>query len=490
MLGALRGAVQLRGEFQLRASDDKAPATALELHLDCIVNALAANCEASSPVAAESTPAFFLAHEATAGTSETLVFADNEGENQELVPLNSFFGEGFELESWDRQIQLRIRVLNQVDGKYFSPHDQEPARSGLYIPRFRIYLVGQLTSLVEYELSLQRSVEGAFDVLDANVNFVTSEALQIRIGRALVPYSYSWYDHLEQYYITPERGLFPLNFGLARQAGIFAHGKLVDERVQYAVGTTFGQLSGLADTNNTRDAVGYVNVRPFLQSDRVPRFRFLNLGGSLSIGRQVDPAAPLPLRTSIQTSENDEAAQAASSIFLRFADGVVAKGERLQGALHLACYSGPISFEAEWFAARFGMASGVAVPAIGVPVSGYDITVASFLTGETVEDRTDVTPLRPVTRDQLGVGAFELFGRYSKLQLGQQIFAAGLVDQADWTNSAAITDIGSHWYLNRFVRCTFDWQHSFYATPVLLNAAENLRLRHNDLYWFRCQFYF
>lgn len=406
------------------------------------------------------------------------------------TPLRAAFDEGFEIKSEDEQYQLRIRTLTQIDGKIFSPSDQDPARSGIYIPRFRAYFEGQLTDLFEYELSLQRSVEGTFDVLDANVNFVRSEEFQVRVGRAIVPYSYAWYDHLEQYYITPERGLFALNFGLARQAGVFAHGKLHEGRLQYALGGTFGQLSGLADTNTTRDGLIYLNAKPYLLTQSRDWLRHLNIGGSLAVGRQAFASAPLPLRTSIQTSENDEAAQAASSIFLEYKDDVVAKGERLQGALHTALYSGPFSVEAECYAARFGMATDLNSPAVGVPIFGYDVTVASFLTGETIEDRTTVTPLRPMTRDGSGRGAVEIFGRYSQLKLGSDVFSAGFADANDWTNSAAITDIGWNWYLTHFVRLSFDWQHSMYATPVLLNAQKDLRSKSNDLFWMRCQLYF
>ena len=413
-----------------------------------------------------------------------------ESASETSIPLRAVFDEGFGLRSLDDQFQLRIRTLTQIDGKVFAPTGQEPARSGIYIPRFRIYLEGQLTDVFEYELSLQRSVEGFFDVLDANVNFVKSEEFQVRVGRSLVPYSYAWYDHLEQYYITPERGLFALNFGLARQAGVFAHGKLYEKQLGYAVGATFGQLSGLADTNTTRDGLAYLNFKPFLHSERFSWLRFLNVGGSLAIGQQAFESSPLPLRTSIQTSENDEAAQAASAIFLEYEDGVVAKGERLQGALHAALYSGPLSIEAECYAARFGVAKRPGDSAIGVPIFGYDVTVASFLTGETIQKRETVVPLRPITRTGTGHGAVEVFGRYSNLQLGNQVFSAELANPNDWTNNAAITDIGFNWYLNSFVRMTFDWQHSMYASPVLLNKQKDLRSTTNDLFWVRCQLYF
>lgn len=411
-------------------------------------------------------------------------------ESERSIPLRAVFDEGFTLKSADDQFQLRIRTLTQIDGKGFAPTDQEPARSGIYIPRFRVYFEGQLTDVFEYELSLQRSVEGAFDVLDANVNFVRSEQFQVRAGRAIVPYSFAWYDHLEQYYITPERGLFALNFGLARQAGVFAHGKINDQQLQYAIGGTFGQLSGLADTNTTRDGVGYLNARPFLHTDRYSWLRYLNIGGSLALGQQAYESPLLPLRTSIQTSENDEAAQAASSIFLEYNDGVVAKGSRMQGALHASLYSGPFSFEAECYAARFGTAVNSASPSIGIPIFGYDVTFARFLTGESVQNRTTVAPLRPIKRDTAGWGAFELFGRYSQLRLGNQVFSAGMANPNDWTNNIGITDVGCNWYLSQYVRITFDWQHSFYATPVLLNEKADLRSKSNDLYWLRCQVYF
>jgi phosphate-selective porin OprO/OprP len=419
-----------------------------------------------------------------------LVELGDEPEEWEL-PLRAKLGDGFTLESLDSQIQLRIRVLNQVDGKLFLPTDQEPARSGLYIPRFRIYFEGQLTELFEYELSLQRSVEGAFDVLDANINYRLCEGLQLRVGRAIVPYSFNWYDHLEQYYITPERGLFPLNFGLARQAAVIAHGRLNDRQFQYAVGGTFGQLSGLADTNSTRDGLFYLNSRPFLHADDLPLLRFLNLGGSLAVGRQAFPGEPLPLRTSLQTSENDEAAQAASAIFLEFGDDVVAVGRRFQGAVHAAWYVGPISLEAEWYTARFQFAADPAAPERTLPVSGFDVTLGCFVTGETVEDRSTVVPIRPFTpRSGSGPGALELFGRYSELDITGRVFSGGFADPDDWTNRAAITDVGCNWYLNRYVRVTFDWQHAMYADPVLLNEAQDLRSRTNDLYWLRCQLYF
>ena len=140
------------------------------------------------------------------------------------LPLQARFADGFQLASEDDEFDLRFHVLDQTDFKLFTPNDRTFGKSGLYIPRVRVYLEGRLTRLLEYEVSLQRSVEGTWDLLDGNLNLRPSDAFQVKFGRMLVPYSYDWFDHLEQYFITPERALFPLNFGLSRQAGLMAWG--------------------------------------------------------------------------------------------------------------------------------------------------------------------------------------------------------------------------------------------------------------------------
>lgn len=408
----------------------------------------------------------------------------DEGEFE--VPLRAMYKDGFGIRSADDQFQLRMRFLTQIDGKIFTPTDQEPARSGMYIPRFRTYFEGQLRDGLEYELSLQRSVEGAFDLLDANVNLGTNEAFQVRIGRSLTPYSYSWYDHLEQFYITPERGLVSLNFGLARQVGVIAHG-VINEKLEYAAGPTFGHLAGLADQNSTREGVGYLNYRPLLDASEDSFLKYLNIGGSIALGRTAFATTPLPLRTSIQTSENDEAAQAASTQFLEFNPGVVWDGGRQQGALHIANYAGPLSLEAEVYALSFQARQNVAAPSVWLPVVGFDATAAMFLTGERVTGRGIVEPLAPIGT---GPGAIEVFGRYSSIHISDKVFTAGLADEADWTRGVGMTDIGFNWYLNRFVKLTFDWQHAMFATPILLNETTDRHGSNADLFWMRCQLYF
>lgn len=400
------------------------------------------------------------------------------------------FEEGVGLSTADDRFTMRIRLMQQLDAKYFNPNDQDPARSGLYLPRIRLYFEGHATRSFQYEVSLQRSVEGTFDILDANINYSPCDEVQFKFGRMIVPYSFDWYDHLEQFFIAPERGLFPLNFGLSRQAGAMVWGRLDDGVVQYAVGGFSGQTFGLADSNTTQDAVAYLNVRPWRHDTDRPLLRNLNLGGSGAFGQQRFPVRPLPLRTALQSSENDEAGQAASPVFLELEDDVLAHGPRLQGALHLAWYFRHLSLEAEYQVGRF-QTERVGLP-VRLPVNGYNVALGYFITGEEIEKRTVVRPLRPFDPrcGLYGSGAIELFARYSRLHIGDEVFSAGLANPDDWTNRAAILDVGWNWYPNEYVKVYCDWQHAMFGSPVLINRQKGTRSRSNDVLWLRAQLSF
>jgi len=178
-------------------------------------------------------------------------------------------------------------------------------------------------------------------------------------------------------------------------------------------------------------------------------------------------------------------------VFLEWQDDAFLLGGHSALAAHIAWYVGGLSFEAEWQGSRDHYArSGGPLRPVSVPVKGNHFTLAYFLTGEKVRDRSRVDPLRPFdpTKHSWGPGAIELFARYSELQLGDEVFRAGLADPNKWTNGMGMTDIGLNWYLTSYIKIYFDWQRSYYDTPVQLN--ENLRSLRNDLFWIRGQLYY
>ena len=51
-----------------------------------------------------------------------------------------------------------------------------------------------------------------------------------------------------------------------------------------------------------------------------------------------------------------------------------------------------------------------------------------------------------------------------------------------------MVDVGFNWYLNKFVKVYFDWEHAIFGNPVFYNTGRFQKS--NDLYWLRFQVYF
>jgi phosphate-selective porin OprO/OprP len=119
--------------------------------------------------------------------------------------------------------------------------------------------------------------------------------------------------------------------------------------------------------------------------------------------------------------------------------GVIERGERLLGSVHAAYFYKSLSLIGEWQYGNGGYAIPGRVPSTQVPFSGFYLTAAYFLTGEEVERRTRLVPLRPFItthrdREKRGIGAWELVGRVSQLGLGDQIFTSGFAEPQRWSN--------------------------------------------------------
>ncbi len=160
------------------------------------------------------------------------------------------FMDGFQLASKDEEFDLRFHVyIDQTDASFFAPNDRTFGKSGLYVPQqVRVYLGERLTRLWDYEVSLQRVLEGLGPARRRSLNFILG-AFQIKFGRQLNS-GYDWFDHLEQYFITPERSA-PLSaqlrpLALSRPDGL---GHAQEGRMDWAVGVFGGHLTGLADNN-------------------------------------------------------------------------------------------------------------------------------------------------------------------------------------------------------------------------------------------------
>ncbi|WP_337173985.1 porin [Paludisphaera sp.] len=408
------------------------------------------------------------------------------------LPLESHFGPGFQFQTPDEEFLLQVHVQSQIEARVWGdPNGGAPFRDGFYLPRQRIFFNGRITRPIEYVFSLNRGF-GELNILETFLNFHPDDRFQVRFGRYFTPLGYDQFAVRNLWLPTPERSLFTTNLGTNRQVGLMGWGFLFDKRLDYAAGVFTGPRNSFEDVNNAKDFMGYLNARPFQASERFPALRNWNVGGSVSHGRQDQPAVPLAFRVGATAPTNAPQADLAAAPFLRLNRDVMERGPRLLGSVHSAYFNKGLSVIGEWNYGHAGYASPVLGTSADVPISGFYVTGAYFLTGEHVDRRAMVAPLRPVTAAgddrRRGIGAWELVGRYSRLSLGRQIFDAGLADPEVWSSGAATYEAGLNWYWNEHLKVYMFWLRGDFDDPVRYGALDS---RDGvDMFWMRFQLYY
>jgi phosphate-selective porin OprO and OprP len=407
------------------------------------------------------------------------------------MPITGTFGPGFQWATADDEFQFRVHLESQFDARIWGQRNQVPANSGFFLPRQRIFFDGNITKRIEYELSINRGLGGTINILNAFINLHFDDRFQIRFGRYFTPFTYDQYAISNYWLPTPERSLFTTNVGLGRQIGLMGWGYLFDKRLDYAAGIFNGSRNSFENLTNAMDFVTFLNARPFQESESLEFAKALNLGTSFAFGHQ--DQAPVPVAFRIGAGgPNADVPGFGVTPFLILNPDVIERGDRLLGSVHAAYFYKSLSLIGEWQYGYGGYATTAHPGSVQVPFSGFYVVGGYFLTGEEVERRSRVTPLRPFipTRkgDPIGPGAWELVSRVSELSLGEKIFTSGFADPNLWSNQAITTEVGLNWYWNEYIKMYMFWLHGNFADPVQFRPGGLQRTA--DMFWLRFQLYF
>jgi phosphate-selective porin OprO/OprP len=411
------------------------------------------------------------------------------------VGLNAYYdfeNAGVYLETPDKEFSFAVSGLVQADGMLYMRPTPGVATSGFYNPATWIIFKGNATEPISWDFSFQNFYD-TVALLDAYINFNYDPRFQVQIGRFKNPFGYEYYRMALWDLMAPERSLFANNYSGSRRFGLMGHGELFDECLEYALGAFNSQRNSLRPFNNRLDFEAFLNFKPFYNRETDFPLRNLQFGGSVDLGNGNQAPVPELLRTNQGEGgaqfESTVASAAASPPFLGLAPNVLERGSRALWEAHLAYYLAGLSLVTALEGGHESYSNGPAAP-VRIPLDGWFVQVGYLLTGETIRDRTTIQPLQPfdLRPGRFGLGAWEVTARYSQLDLDSRIFSAGLADPSLWTNHAKLIDVGVNWYLNQFVRVTFDWEHAMYASPVFSISGQFPQS--SDLFWFRAQLYF
>ena len=175
---------------------------------------------------------------------------------------------GFQFQTDDEEFGLQFHLESQIDARVWGQRDQVPANSGIFLPRQRIFFDGNITKRIEYELSINRGSGRHGQHPERLHQFALRRPFPAsRFGRFFTPFTYDQYAISNYWLPTPERSVFTTNVGLGRQIGLMGWGYLFDKRLDYAAGIFNGSRNSFESFNNGVDFVGFLNARPFQESE-------------------------------------------------------------------------------------------------------------------------------------------------------------------------------------------------------------------------------
>jgi len=171
-------------------------------------------------------------------------------------------------------------------------------------------------------------------------------------------------------------------------------------------------------------------------------------------------------------------------------NGVIANGRHVQLSPSIEWYPGnPWSFVGEYASEKQTFTryvGAVANNTFDATSTAWRATIGYVLTGEEAT-KSGVTPSAPFNFENGSWGAFELVGRVSGIDLGNELFYTGAQGGGNlnkYTNATGAVAYGAglNWYLNKNVRLLFDVEKTdltYGGSPAATGGAKA-----DELYWF------
>lgn len=403
----------------------------------------------------------------------------------ESKKVNAKFGPGFELRSDDDEYILQFHNLTQFEYRGYKQSDHDSERDSFLIPRQWWMFSGRITRPIGYFVSFANGFD-TISMLDVFMDFDFDPRLRLRAGRFKAPFTYEFFVEPVQSLIQPERSIFFNNFGQNRDNGVMAYGRLFQNTFDYAAGVFNGYRNGYVANTDSKFVTAFINWKPFSKAEGSILENF-NIGGSVFGGTNDNLPAPQILRTIVPMSGN----AVAGVPFLAFNKDVREIGPMTLWDMHAAWFYRQLAIIGEWGSGFQDYARNANLSnRTHLPVDGYYIQASYLLTGETRSGLGVVKPMRPfnLKRGQFGLGAWELAARFQRLDIGDEVFTNELSDPNLWTNRIWLTDVGFNWYVNQYVKFSFNWEHADFGKPIFFNSSQFSWT--NDLFLARIQLFF
>jgi phosphate-selective porin OprO/OprP len=361
---------------------------------------------------------------------------------------------GFTLASPDGANAVKLRGLVQLDSRLFFNDGGGIANNAFVLRRARIISEGQFAKNFGFQL-VPEFGGSSVSILDANFTIAVAPALQLKFGKFKAPIGLELLQS-DSWTFFDERSI-ATNLVPNRDLGIQASGDLFGGRLTYQAGVFNGVGDGgsssNADFDNEKDFAGRLFATPFKDVAGSP-VQGLSFGVGGSIGREKTASG----RASGYRTDGQQT-------FFAYNSAVVADGRNWRIAPQLDYRLGSFGALGEYIVSAINARPTATGPKTELRNKAWQLAAGYVLTGEDssyngVVPRTNFDPAAGTW------GAFEVVGRYARLEVDDAAFPA-FASAASNANSARSLGVGLNWYLAKAVAFKFD----YYQTKFGFNAA-------------------
>jgi phosphate-selective porin OprO/OprP len=357
---------------------------------------------------------------------------------------------GFALRSADNFLELKFRLLAQVDSRVLEDSTLPPFNDSFYLRRLRPTFEASLGKLIGVRLTPEFAGAGA-TIVDAYLDLKLSPLYTVRMGKVKGPVGL---ERLQSGGSTMfiERA-YPTELAPNRDIGLMLQGDYDGGVLSYTLGLYNGAADGrdaaATDVDDEKEIAGRVFFEPFRNSPGWLQGLGFGLAGSSGdkVGTSAGQGGVLPqYRTPAQIP------------FFQYTTGVAASGkhERLAANGHWYRYS--LGLMGEYIESRQELTA-AGGGAAELTHSAWQFSAAYALTGEDQTFRGVIRPKSSFVRGAPGFGAWEVVARVTELDIDDDAFPV-FANAATAASRARSYGAGVNWYVSPNAKVMLDYLHT------------------------------
>ncbi|HTV43040.1 MAG TPA: porin [Candidatus Sulfotelmatobacter sp.] len=374
--------------------------------------------------------------------------------------------DGVNFRSADSNFLASLHAWVQVDSRTFFQDEHAPGIDGFLLRRARLIYLGTVFHNFDYNFTPEFGGTSP-QILDAYVNYHYVPEIQLQFGKFKPPVGLEALQP-DIYTFLNERSL-ATDLVPYRGIGAEFHGTAAGA-VDYAAGVFNGLPDYTTTTINVNEDnnvafAGRIFVSPFKQTTISPLKGF-GVGVSGSYERDNTDAGASGLTPGFTTDGQQK--------FFTYASSTVPDGRHWRVSPQGYYYWGPLGFMGEY------VISDQTVEKTTAPVAkddlhnkAWEVSGGWVLTGEP-DSYNGVIPRHPFSIENRGWGAWQIVGRYARLNVDDLAFstfgATGAAQAEAWA-------VGLNWYLNADLRANLSYAHTAFsggAATVVTSHPEDV----------------